>query len=59
MNAAIDCRDETAAAIFRKWNLLRYCQPRTFRLYAKQRRDKIARYNLGRARRRWASGGDG
>jgi hypothetical protein len=54
VNALIDCRQETAAAIFRRYNLVRFCQPRTFRRYVADRRRWIGKYEAQRARRRRA-----
>ena len=54
VNAEIDARIEKAAAIYRRWNLLRYCAPRTFRLYVRARRTRIAKYELQQGLRRYA-----
>ena len=56
LHAEIDCRAESLAAIYRRWNLIRFCAPRTWRLYAGRRRQKIREYEprTGRAASRAA-----
>jgi len=46
----IDCDVESLSAIYRRWNLVRYCQPRTFRLYGGPRRQRIREYEATRGR---------
>ena len=53
LHAEIDARAESLTVIYRRWNVQRFCMPRTFRLYGGARRRKIAEYErtTGRAAR--------
>ncbi len=52
IEAEIDCRQLSLGTIYRTYNLVRFCQPRTFRLYGGERRRRLADYD---ARRRAAA----
>jgi len=41
IDAEIDCRGRSLSAIYRAFNMVRYCQPRTFRLYGGARRRRM------------------
>jgi hypothetical protein len=45
LDAEIDCRVSSLGAIYRRYNLVRFCQPRTWRLYAGERRRRIRDYD--------------
>lgn len=48
VEAHVDARAESAAAIFRRFNLIRYCSARTFRGWVKRRRLAIEEYEWKR-----------
>ena len=45
IDAECDCRVSSLGAIYRRYNLVRFCQPRTFRLYGGARRRRIRAYD--------------
>jgi hypothetical protein len=49
IDAEIDCRGASLNAIYRKYNLVRFCMPRTFRLYGRARRRRIRAYDARRS----------
>jgi hypothetical protein len=63
LDAEIDCRTESLSAIYRRYNVVRYCMPRTFRLYGGERRrrltecDRRRRAALIEQQRKRATGG--
>ena len=56
--AHVDARAESAAAIFRRLNLIRFVAARTFREYVQRRRQAIADYNLRREQTTRAHSGE-
>jgi hypothetical protein len=48
IDAEIDCRQLSLGTIYRTYNLVRFCQPRTFRLYGGARRRRLAEYDARR-----------
>ncbi len=50
LDALIDCRGEPLGAIYRRFNLARFAQPRTWRAYAGPRRRRIQEYDAQRRR---------
>ncbi len=55
VHAALDCGD-SAAAVYRRWNLVRFTLPRNFRLYAADRRRRIGKRGNQRPFRAEADG---
>jgi hypothetical protein len=51
LHAEIDCGVESLSGIYRKWNLVRFCAPRTWRLYAGSRRRRLQARDAGRCAR--------
>jgi len=52
LQSHVDADAESAAAIFRRFNLIRFCAGRTFREFVARRRRLIHEYNLRRAQMR-------
>jgi hypothetical protein len=45
VEAEVDCRALSLSVLYRLYNLVRFCQPRTFRLYGGERRRRLAEYD--------------
>jgi hypothetical protein len=48
VEAEVDCRALSLSVLYRLYNLVRFCQPRTFRAYAGERRRRLVEYDARR-----------